>query len=321
MNPAVEYLQGKARSMILMAHRPSTAKTYATQFKVLLALASYLEVEDIQDIGFLKSFVTYLYDNGLSSRTISSYLSSIKFYFTYYNLNFKVLEHPALTLLLRSFVINAPVRIRKQGIITIQLLSDIVQACDILQYPTLYKALFLLAFFSFCRISNFAATSVANFQITNQFVRNDIIWGAPGAHLIIKWAKNIQDRKSHQVVRIPLLKNKLLCPVLALQTYFKAYPASSHAPMFFNPSTRLPVIQSSIRNSLAMVLSKLGIPQGFITFHSFRRSGATFAFNHHVPLESIQAHGCWKSSAVWAYLQQARAAGNQVACAFSSNIH
>ena len=314
-------LQRRAHNLLALSHRPSTTANYTAQFKVFLSLAVFLDINDLQDINYIQCFMTFLYDNGLTAKTIATYVSAIKFSFLYYGLDHNVVQHPSITLLLRSFTINAPLKIRKQGIIDIHLLKKIIIACGVLPFSSMYRALFLLAFFSFCRISNFAPVSAGKFDGMFQFIRNDIVWGEPGAHLIVKWAKNMQDRTSHQVIRIPLLSNKLLCPILALQTYFARYPALSKDPMFINPANSAPLIQSVIRSALDKVLEKLSIPKGYITFHSFRRSGATYAFNHHIPLENIQAHGGWRSQAVWAYLKQAGAAGNRIALGFQHNIH
>ena len=95
----------------------------------------------------------------------------------------------------------------------------------------------------------------------------------------------------------------MLCPVTALHMYISKFPAQRHAPLFLHPTTKLAITQVNIRAALAKILSSLQLPHNYITFHAFRRSGATFAFNHHVSLQNIQSHGGWKSSAVWTYLQ------------------
>ena len=38
------------------------------------------------------------------------------------------------------------------------------------------------------------------------------------------------------------------------------------------------------------------------SFHAFRRSGATLAYNLDVDLEKIKRHGTWRSEAVNAYI-------------------
>ena len=40
-----------------------------------------------------------------------------------------------------------------------------------------------------------------------------------------------------------------------------------------------------------------------LTFHDLRASGATWAFQHGVPLQQIMHHGTWKSDAIWSYIQ------------------
>ena len=49
------------------------------------------------------------------------------------------------------------------------------------------------------------------------------------------------------------------------------------------------------------------------TFHSFRRSGGTFAVNANVPMQTIKSHGTWTSNAVWRYITQDQNIYEQVA--------
>ena len=55
-------------------------------------------------------------------------------------------------------------------------------------------------------------------------------------------------------------------------------------------------------------------------FHSLRRSGATLAFDNNVQLQDIMAHGLWRSSAVWCYLQSSSLAPSIIPTTFSSVI-
>ena len=150
--------------------------------------------------------------------------------------------------------------------------------------------------------------------------RSDVIWGPPVAHVIVKWAKNMQQRANCHVLQIPILNNKVVCPVTNLYRYFKQFPNTSSAPMFTNSHSHAPIIQSNIRQALAQVSKILNIPPGYITFHCFRRSGATFAFNNNVHLQNIQQHGGWKSDAVWSYLTQTNQGTARVAAAFAKHI-
>ena len=178
-----------------------------------------------------------------------------------------------------------------------------------------YKALFLTAFYSFLRISNFVPVAVAAFDCTRQLTVNNVIWAVPGAHLIIKWSKVLQSRDRLHVVQIPTIKDLVICPVLALSNMLAALKFKGLHPLFCFPNGQ-PLTQYNVRQALALITNNLSLPKGFITFHSFRRSGATFAFNHNVSLQNIQAHGGWKSSAIWHYLNHTHKAAGVVARTF-----
>ena len=55
--------------------------------------------------------------------------------------------------------------------------------------------------------------------------------------------------------------------------------------------------------------------KGF-SFHSFRRLGASFAFNNHVSLQDTKVHGVWFSVEVWRYLISDHSNTTQVPLAF-----
>ena len=313
-------LSHRALLLVQSAHRPRTQNMYKAQFKLFLALAVYMDVHDFQDLQFILCFLTYLFDSGLMHGSICGYLAAVKHGFIYYRLNVEVFDNGLIKLLLKSIAINGPLRTRYKGVIDITLLKKIVCACDQLDHPIMYKALFLMAFFTFLRISNFAPLGKLHFDTTRQLTRGDIVWGSPGAHVIIKWAKNMQERNECHVVQIPILKNPLLCPVTALQLYFRTVPAPANAPMFSVGNTGIPLIQSKINTALKTISNILNLPPGFLTFHVFRRSGATFAFNHSVALQNIQSHGGWKSQAVWSYLTQTNKGTARVASAFAAHI-
>ena len=94
------------------------------------------------------------------------------------------------------------------------------------------------------------------------------------------------------------------CPTRALQALLRSRSLPPAAPLFVHISSPfLPVIDTHIRDSLKRILISLDIPLSGHGFHTFRRSDATFAFDHNVLLQNIMAHGLWRSSLVWVYLQ------------------
>ena len=118
----------------------------------------------------------------------------------------------------------------------------------------------------------------------------------PGTHILLKWTKTLQDRSAHHFVQIPKLNNSHLCPIRAIRELIQSRPLPAHAPLFVHrnyPHTL--VIDTTIRDALRTVLTHLHIPTRGHGFHSFRRSGATMAFDNNVQLQHIMAHGLWLS--------------------------
>ena len=170
-------------------------------------------------------------------------------------------------------------------------------------------------------MSNVAPHSRFKFDPNRHFLRQDIIFHPPGAHVLLKWTKTLQESSSHHLVQIPLLSNPTLCPVRAIQDLIQSRPLPPSFPLFVHNSPPFhPVIDTTIRDGLRKILVHLGIPLTGHGFHTFRRSGATLAYDNNVDLQHIMAHGLWRSSAVWTYLQNASQAPSIVPLTFASII-
>ena len=158
------------------------------------------------------------------------------------------------------------------------------------------------------------------FDLNRHFLRQDIIFHHQGAHVLFKWTKTLQETSSHHLVQIPLLSNSALCPVRALQELMQSRPLPASSPHFVHNSPAFhSVIDTTLRDGLRKVLTHLGIPLTGHGFHTFRRSGATLAYDNNVDLRHIMAHGLWRSSADWTY-QNASQAPSIVPFTFASVI-
>ena len=137
-------------------------------------------------------------------------------------------------------------------------------------------------------------------------------------YLLIKWRKTIQDGNSSHVVQLPEMDNFYLCPVRALKALLRSRPLPYTAHLFatiYHP--HLQVIDTHVRDALNSILSILNMSPVGHGFHSFRRSGAIFEFDNNIPLQNIMAHGLWRSSSVWTYLQNASQAPFIIPATFS----
>ena len=170
-------------------------------------------------------------------------------------------------------------------------------------------------------MSNIAPHSTKKFDPRRHCLRKDLVFDNQSAHLIIKWTKTLQDAKSYHIIQLSVIKNIYLCPVRALRNLLASRPLPPSAPLFANNFYHFAqIIDTHIRDALKTILTSRNIHLQGHGFHTFRRYGATYAFNHNVPLQNIIAHGLWQSSAIWTYLQNASMAASVIPQTFASTI-
>ena len=263
----------------------------------------------------------YLYQNSISPRVVRNYILSIASQAKFYSIQHQDINHPAVCRYLRSISIHSKFQPTPRGIFDVKTLYAISISCDHLSDPILFRAIFLCAFYAFLRMSNVAPHSIARFDPDKHFLRQDVIFAPPGAHLIIKWTKTLQDNKSHHVVQLPTIENMYLCPVRALKALLKSRQLPPTSPLFASQTPPFNhILDSHIRQALKTILSIRNISHRGHGFHTFRRSGATLAFDHSIPLQNIMSHGLWRSSAVWTYLQNASHSPTIIPSTFASVI-
>ena len=153
------------------------------------------------------SFMEYLHQNSISPKVVRNYISSIASQAKFYSIQHQDINHPAVARYLRSISIHLRFQPTPRGIFDVKTLYAISLSCDYLSDPILFRAIFLCAFYAFVRISNVAPHSTAQFNPDKHFLRQDVIFAPPRAHLIIKWTKTLPDNKSHQVVQLPTIEN------------------------------------------------------------------------------------------------------------------
>ena len=290
-------LVSSAYSRIDNALRPRTAKAYLEKFKLYIALTSCCQI--VLDHGdSILAFLELLAQNGSRSHTLANYVSVLKHFFRLYDLDITGLMHRKIHLFVKSVSMNSKYFPRYKATFTIETLSKLVHACDKIMYGKVYKAVFLLSNFGFLRLSNIAPASSKSFDETRHFLRSDVIFGPPGAHIVLKWAKAMQSSHSHQIVQIPLLPLFPICPTSALKDLLAFVPASKNSPLFLIPKPSGLVILTSpmISSILSSLLRSLHLNPSCYRFHSFRRSAVSWAADHNVPLQNLQAHGGWASS-------------------------
>ena len=269
-------------------------------------------------------FLEYLVNLGNRSASLQNYLSVLRHYAKVYEFESSFLYNKKLDLFIKSVAMNAPYRPKLKPVFTIADLRNISIKCDEIPNGLVYRAIFLLAYFAFFRLSNLVPQSQFAFDITRHLTVGDVIFGPPGAHILVKWHKAMQSSQDLKVVQIPQLQDSYLCPVRALQLLYDRHNPQ-HLDPFFVVFTKLghkvPIAAYRVRATLATILADLGLHDRNLGFHAYRRSGASFVFNQDVKLQNIQAHGGWQSDAIWSYLHNTPTAASQVAQTFKATLN
>ena len=170
-----------------------------------------------------------------------------------------------------------------------------------------FWAICLIAFFGMFRKSHLLPTSTKSFNPAKQLTKEDFRFYPWGILLTIRWSKTIQFRERVVQIPLPRIPNSPLCPVEACTRAFRFTihtPGNSQAFNWLQQSslTIRSFTYSMFTDKLRAILRDLGYPPHSYGGQSFRRGGASFAYQAGVPIELIKVLGDWRSDAVLLYL-------------------
>ena len=122
------------------------------------------------------------------------------------------------------------------------------------------------------------------------------------------------------LLSLPRILGLNLCPYRACRSALKLYSPGNNELLFqVKVADNWQVLTDTrIRKCLSKINQKMGNTPKYFTFHSFRRSGTTLAYNSHIPLQSIKSHGSWASDCVWTYIQNDHKSGEDIASSFAT---
>ena len=252
----------------------------------------------------LLAFMEYLCQNNFTPANISNYLAGIRAYCVLYNISTTPFRHEKIQMFIKSLKINRPLSIKNNPVLTHDMLLEMIQVASKFEHPHVFTALYLLAFFSFLRLSNLVPHTFRSFDVSRHLARGDVIFSHDMAVIIVKWSKTLQCRDTVAHIHIPVVPGSRLCPVSALKDMLNLVPGSQDDPLFtiYRQGHWLPLTDTIVRKHLKRVTRKLGWEHMQITFHTFRKSGASWAFQRGVPIDTIKKQGTWKSDCVWRYI-------------------
>ena len=246
------------------------------------------------------SYLEFLVDNGVSTHMISNHISAIRAMFVMYDLPYGVWNHPKIKYFVKSTKMTRPIALPKRNIINLNTLKSIIAATQKYSNSQVYKAVFLTAFFGFFRLCNIAPHAVGEFDSTRHFTGGDVFFTNKEVQLLLKWSKTIQYRDEYKIISLPKLGASTICPYRALRNIMDLYKSDGQSPLFqIRTMVGWQVLTDSrIRKVLASINVDFQLPSNFYTFHAFRRSGASLAYEIDIPVKEIKEHGTWASYCV-----------------------
>ena len=181
----------------------------------------------------------------------------------------------------------------------------------------------LLMFYGMLRQSNVMPASPASFDPNKHLRRQDIKFTQNAVILTIRWSKTIQFKERTLTLPLPRIRNHVLCP---LQAVFNSFQKTSDAPssgpaLTVSTNPVIPLTVNMFRSVFYECLSKSGIQVNHYSGHSFRRGGASWAYQSGVPIQTIKNIGDWKSDAYQRYIFDSKASLHQAMSCMVSNIH
>ena len=273
-------------------------------------------------VEILLAFLECLLANDVSVVVLCNYVSAIKAQCIMYDLKYNVCNSVKIKYFIKSVKISRPLCLKPHNVIDLEMLRALISKTANLKLGKVIKAIILVGFFGFLRLSNLAPHSKASFDPSRHLTGSDVFFTEDYVKLLLKWSKTLQTRDTAHVITLPKLKDRSICPWAALKCLFQSYQMSSTTSLFqiHTSSGWAPLIDSIVRKSLSALNVAVGLNPHHFTFHSLRRSGATFAFKAHVPIQDIKRHRTWSSECVWTYIQSDHASWEKLAKSLASTI-
>ena len=128
-----------------------------------------------------------------------------------------------------------------------------------------------------------------------------------GLLVSFKWSKTNQTGARPLTLPLLFISDTILCPVRVYLNMCLRLLATASLPTFFiaqNSKGCISITKAQLVSGFRKHLARIGVSNAMkFRGHSFRRGGATWAFQNGVPGEFIQIYGGWASNDYKCYLE------------------
>lgn len=288
------------------AFATGTYSNLFTQFRTYFAYCVYFHRKPLPaSANTLCGYVQFL-SRAIQPPSIRNYLSGVKTLHSLLGFKYEFSDDFQLQLVLRGISRMNPHVPRRAKPITPQILTSVYHHMD--KDSSLQRAVWaccLTLFFTMTRLGSILPAST-KIQDTKSFLtRERLQFCREGLLVTLLQTKTIQFGRRR--LHIPMIiLDSFLCPVEAYRSHIAILPTDKYLPAFvFAEGGKIRWLTKDIFiRCFRNMASTAGIDDAsFFTGHSFRRGGATWAFQAGLPGEFIQICGDWSSDAYKQYLE------------------
>ena len=283
-----------------------TYKNLRLQWRTFISFCMYFHLAflptSLQTVCLYAQFLSRTFK---SVDSIRNYLLGVKTFHILCGFPFVHLDNIECRLLLKGLANLKMHKVRRAAPITPAILAAFLPLLDLSSpFDAACWSAFLLAFFTMARKANMVPTSLKTFDFRKQLARRNVFLGKDGLLVVFPWSKTNQSGSRNVMIPVSALNNSTLCPVRAYENLISLVHLRDFHPAFtFQVVPRVKCLTAYLFvKKLRSLIKGINLDPRLFTGHSFRRGGATFAFQAHVPGEMIKLTGDWSSDAYLKYL-------------------
>ena len=287
------------------AFAEGTHKNLRVQFRAFILFCLYFHLPCLPtNLDTLSLYVQFLKRSFVSMTSVKNYVNGAKVLHLTLGYTFPDPDY-GFRLLLKGLARLHPHEEKRALPITPGILLSLFGVMDM--SSPLHASLwccFVSAFFLFARKSTMLPPTVASFTRKKHLTRGDFFRSEGALVVLIRWSKTLQLGERHLQVPLVEIPGSVLCPCRAFDHMVRLLTAEDVSPAFlhFVNGGLVSVCHRVFVGTLGKLLRLAGVDARGFTGHSFRRGGASWAFQAGVPGELIQLHGDWRSDAYLKYL-------------------
>ena len=173
-------------------------------------------------------YLEFLAQNSLKACSLKIHSAILGHYFSLYHWPVQALCARKVLMLVKSVDVNARLQVKIKGIFSPELLKKLVLKMKCFTNHAAYVALCLVSFFGFLRLGSLCPDNLSGLGFP---VLGDVIWDPPGNHILFTCSKTMQKSGAIHIVQLLLLKDSVLCPVLALKEMIKLFGQGKEDPL------------------------------------------------------------------------------------------